>query len=187
MKKTLFPASHWHQLFATVLAEWLKPHQTSATLISQHSDLNLLLLSTANTPSIALPDGLNQSQQKHLLIAIKYTQTFDTEDINQLMAYNPPQELTNTSEPIGRFLISNQANPEIPTIPTPQQGIYQLESTDIKWLMINEMSFELQNTPLKCFSNQQQQLRKIYPAVCHLTYSKLSIIYWFTRYLLWKK
>ncbi|MCP4700744.1 MAG: hypothetical protein GY862_28405, partial [Gammaproteobacteria bacterium] len=175
-KKTLYPKTRWHRILAGILEEWLTPagisvlHEAS---IGVKADI-LLLKSVAgkmlHRQKQRLADGLRDSRAGHLLLEFKYTESLNEDALAQLLGYDlfyrRHKELSKGE--VAAFLLCSKTPRQKTSFgyrKTEHNGVYQSDHAVISrvtLLVLNELSDEPHNVPLKCFASRRAEIRKAY-------------------------
>jgi hypothetical protein len=181
--KPFFPKTRWHQIFATILKEWLTPVgitvQTEIPVSSEPPKADIVLLTKTakktNAQYMRLSDGLRDSKATHLLLEFKFTESFNLTAVHQTLAYQffyqSGQNLKHHE--LDCFILSSKT-PRKKTLQetgyytTDIKGIYKSNLplfSEITLLSLNDLSDEPQNIPLKLFASHRHQMQNAYQAI----------------------
>ncbi len=182
--KKLYPKTRWHRILAGILEEWLTPAgilvQSDVPIGAEPPKADILLLkSTAGNMQRRqrqrLADGLRDSRAPHLLLEFKYTESLNEDALVQLLGYElfyrHRQKLKKKK--IAAFLLCSKT-PRRKTLrkfgyrETKYCGVYKSDHAVISradLLVLNELSDEPHNAPLKCFASRRSEIQKAYRVV----------------------
>ena len=179
-KKHPFTKTRWHQLFASILQEWLTPAgiivQTEIPVSSEPPKADIVLLTkTANKTKaqyMRLADGLRESKATHLLLEFKYSESFNQDALHQTLAYQyfykAGQKLKKNQ--LDCFILSSKTPQKkilkkLGYVSTEVKGVYQSHLplfSNVTLLVLNKLSDEPQNIPLKLFASQRKEKIKTF-------------------------
>ncbi|MCP4699287.1 MAG: hypothetical protein GY862_20930 [Gammaproteobacteria bacterium] len=181
MADSLYPNTRWHRILGGILKEWLTP----AGILVQHDApigvelprADILLLKSAGGKMRSrqrqrLADGLRDSRADHLVLEFKYTESLNEDALAQLLGYERlyRKSLELKKGQTAAFLLCSMT-PRPKTLrkfgyqQTKRRGVYQSRHALISravLLVLNELSDEPHNAPLKCFASRQAEMRKAY-------------------------
>jgi hypothetical protein len=181
--KPFFPKTRWHQIFATILKEWLTPVgitvETETPVSSEPPKADIVLLTKTAKKTKAqymrLANGLRDSKATHLLLEFKFTESFNLNAVHQTLAYQffyqSGQKLKHHK--LDCFILSSKTPrkktlQEMGYCATGIKGIYKsdlLLFSKITLISLNELSDEPQNIPLKLFASHRHQKQNAYQAI----------------------
>ncbi len=168
------PDNSWHRLLARLLELVLSPVdidvQSDVSVTKPPLDADILLL-RRKTPQwtaaqrARLPDGIRDSKAPHILIELKYTQSFNEEAFTQALCYD---WFYKEGRQLRKFdvqtvlLLAKKPEPNVLTSMayqlTEYSGVYRTQSPgfrNILLLSLNELSNEPHNLWIKCFASRQ--------------------------------
>ncbi|MCP4695929.1 MAG: hypothetical protein GY862_03625 [Gammaproteobacteria bacterium] len=181
MAGSSYPNTRWHQILGGILKEWLTP----AGILVQHDApigvelprADILLLKSArgkmrHKQRQRLADGLRDCRANHLVLEFKYTESLNEDALTQLLCYEwlYRKSLELKKGQTAAFLLCSKT-PRPKTLrkfgyqQTKRRGVYQSGQALISratLLVLNELSDEPHNAPLKCFASRQTEMRKAY-------------------------
>jgi hypothetical protein len=170
-----FTKTRWHQLFASILQEWLTPVgitvQTEIPVSSEPPKADIVLLTKTAKKTKAqymrLADGLRESKATHLLLEFKYSESFNQDALHQTLAYQyfykAGQKLKGNQ--LDCFILSSKTPQKkvlkkLGYAPTPTKGVYKSHFplfSNVTLLVLNNLSNESHNIPLKLFASQRKE------------------------------
>ena len=178
------PKTRWHRLLGRMLEEWLAPVgitvQTEVPISSDPSKADILLLRNqrtrwTNSQKERLPDGIRNSSASHILIEFKYTESINRESILQILSYDTLYRRAQKLKwhQLESFLLSSKTPRKTMLAQfgyqaTEISGVYRTENdvcSHITLVLLNELSKEPNNIPLKCFASRRDVLDKTFEQI----------------------
>jgi hypothetical protein len=171
----------WHCLLGTLLKKLLVPVGITVyvelPIMAKSPQIDILLLKREETQWTAeqlalLPDGIRESQARHLLLEFKYTESLSENALRQSVGYDffykQHQELTE-KEVQTFLLIAKQPKPDRLKkwgyMSTQNNGVYRSQYPllrDITLLSLNELNDEPHNAWVKCFASRKTEKKKAF-------------------------
>ena len=145
---------------------------TEFPLMSEPPEADILLLRRKHPAWTTeqrnlLPDGIRDSQARHILLEFKYTESINEEAFLQSLGYDTFYKRSKqlTSQEVQTFLLSAKKTQRENLVkfgyqPTALSGVYQSQNwplTKIPLLSLNELSNEAHNAFFKCFASRKQE------------------------------
>jgi hypothetical protein len=167
--------TEWHRLLARLLDIVLSPLEIEVdpdvgvmTVPTKKKDVFLMRRNTLQWTAVQrarLPDAIRDSEASHILVELKYTQSFNAEALTQALVYDVwyknAQQLSETE--VQTVLLSakephSNTLAELGYQPAEYPGVYRAQHPIIQpilLLSLNELSNEPHNVWIKCFSSNE--------------------------------
>ena len=189
--------TQWHRLLGTLLEETLSPVgitvQTEVAIMSNPPRADIVLLRREQDESWTpaqygrLPDGVRDSNAKHILLEFKYTESINKKALLQALGYDIFYKLAQrlADEDVLTFLLSAR-KPRKTFLQTfgyqaeEKSGVYHSTNPILAHLVIlslNELQTNEHNAFVKCFASRKREKEEAFHA---LEGEQLHIsTYWF--------
>jgi len=181
-KENDFPKKiQWHEILSSILSAWLAPAGIEVqSNIEFSSKIDILIRPCSHKKftqeqRLHLADGLSGSKASRLLIEFKYTESFNLNALNQTLSYLHSYAKANQipKNEMDAFLLCSKtpANKSLQRFSykeTNLVGVYHSDDeryAQVTLLVLNELSNEPQNIPLKCFASRKNELQKTFETI----------------------
>lgn len=181
--KAPFAKTKWHELLGQILTEWLTPVgvtvQTGLPVLAKAPEADIILLTRnarkSEKQKMRLADGIRDSLATFIILEFKYTQSFDEDAIEQTLAYryHCKSKQNLKSNQIDAFVLSSKTPSReklnyLGYKETDTAGVYVSHypnTSKVKLLVLNELSNQPWNIPLKIFASRREEIQKAYSAI----------------------
>ncbi|MBF0136643.1 MAG: hypothetical protein HQL65_10415 [Magnetococcales bacterium] len=186
----------WHCLVGETLKVLLGPVgvevRSEVQVVSLPPKADLILIQRqgggwTEEQRLFLVDGLRDLDADHILIEIKVTESLHEGVLSQITVYDTLYLETACLERRQlRSVIISSTTPQPGFLerfafePVGPCGVYESKPRwggSVRLILLNELTDEAQNAPLKCFSSRREERKKAFETIKHAGLLKLSIAF----------
>ena len=189
--------TRWHQLLGKLLELLLTEQgiivQTEVQVMSEPPKADILLLrrerkAWAKEQRALLPDGVRESQARHILLEFKYTQSLTVDVLLQAVSYSYLYRIAQRLQPTDVqifVLCAKTPQPkrlvELGYVQTEDEGVYRSANAyvrDIPLLILNKLRDEPHNAFVKCFASRKSAKGAAFKTLTQGDFVRLPGLLW---------